>query len=370
MPFAPDGDSTVADSTVRWNDATLEERGRRGCTVQYARRPANDRPWRLRPAARLVATVLALASVAIGPARAGAGAGARADAAQTARAGVVVDLGNGTVRRVGITFSGSISGLDALRAAGFEPTVRAYGGLGGAVCGVQVDQTVLGCPTDGSCLTCAAPNYWVYFRAPAGSTSFGMSRVGAGATSVHDGDVEGWRWGHGSAPAYVGLDTFFPPTPTTTVPAPTVPTTTPVTTPVTTPGTTPPSTPTTTPTTAPDTVSTPPTTSSGDSGLGALATPSTNQPPSTNPTDPASAAAPDPGTPPPDGGIVPARVAAADPVTGRSAASGPQALASGPPVVRRADASGVAPFGVVLFVIAAAGFGGAIVVARRRRATL
>ena len=140
------------------------------------------------------------------------------------RGGVVVDLANGTVKTVPITFGGDVSGIEALQLAGFAPTVRGFGGLGGAVCALNVGGTQLGCPTDSSCLTCAAPKYWVYFRAAAGSSTFSISRAGAGATTVHDGDIEGWRWQSGNTPPpYVSISTLFPPTTTvapTTAPTP------------------------------------------------------------------------------------------------------------------------------------------------------
>ncbi len=143
-----------------------------------------------------------------------------ADATPTVanRAGVIVDQGNGTVRRVGITFTGTITGLAALQLAGFSPSVRSFGGVGGAVCALDIARVHYGCPTDASCLTCAAPDYWAYARAPAGTQTFVVSRVGGGATEVHDGDVEGWRWGTGATPAYVPLDRIFPPTTTSTSP--------------------------------------------------------------------------------------------------------------------------------------------------------
>ncbi len=143
----------------------------------------------------------------------------RSDAAGPNRGGIVVDLGNGTVKTVAITFGGSITGIEALQLGGFAPTVRSFGGLGGAVCALNVGGTQLGCPTDTSCLICAEPKYWVYFRAPAGSTGFSMSRGGAGATTMRDGDIDGWRWQSGSTPPpYVSIETLFPATTTTAAP--------------------------------------------------------------------------------------------------------------------------------------------------------
>lgn len=141
---------------------------------------------------RIVAAVLVgcaiTASVAT-PARAAAN-----------RAVVVIDTGSG-VRRVAIAFSlESISGIEALQLAGANPETIGYGGAGLAVCrlfgvGPAVSpQTCLGTPAD--------PRYWAYFRSPSGSSQFQYSGVGASATRIRDGDVEGWRFGTGQAPPY------------------------------------------------------------------------------------------------------------------------------------------------------------------------
>jgi hypothetical protein len=138
---------------------------------------------------------------------------APAAAAGASRARVIVDTGGQTVVR-DITFDGTITGLQALQLAGANPVVYSFNGQGGAVCrlyGVGRDAGP-GClgGADGD------PNYWAYFRAPAGSASFTYSRAGAGSVTVHDGDVEGWRWGTGAAPAWSAP----PPTTTTTAPPP------------------------------------------------------------------------------------------------------------------------------------------------------
>ena len=131
------------------------------------------------------------------------------------RAVVVADSGTGVIVR-GIEFEAdSISGIEALQLAGLAPVVQGFQGEGGAVCAVAG----VGCPSDGSCLTCDARGYyWAYHRAPAGSGGYAYSRVGAGATRVHDGDVEGWKWGTGSAPAYHSFESVFPPAPVTAAP--------------------------------------------------------------------------------------------------------------------------------------------------------
>jgi hypothetical protein len=139
-----------------------------------------------------------------------------AAAATPHRALVVVDTGSGTVQRV-VTFeSESITGLRALELAGANPAVYSFAGQGGAVCklfgvGRDVSPYCLG-GADGD------NRYWAYFRAAAGSTSFAYSRAGAGATQVRDGDVEGWRWGTGQAPAWSPVPP--PPGPPATAPPP------------------------------------------------------------------------------------------------------------------------------------------------------
>lgn len=127
------------------------------------------------------------------------------------RAVVVADSGTGLIVR-GIEFSSdSISGLEALQLAGLSPVLQSFNGEGGAVCALQG----VGCPSDDSCLTCDPRGYyWAYWRAPSGSSGYAYSRVGAGSTRVHDGDVEAWRWGTGSAPAYRSFASVYPPAPT------------------------------------------------------------------------------------------------------------------------------------------------------------
>lgn len=136
------------------------------------------------------------------------------------RAAVVVDLGD-EVRTARITFSGEITGIEALQLAGFDPVVRAYGGTGGAVCAI-CDH---GCPPDSTCLTCGGADYWAYFRAPAGTNSYAYSPAGAGATRVRDGDVEAWKWGRGNPPRFVSFADVWgePATTTTAAPPRTVP---------------------------------------------------------------------------------------------------------------------------------------------------
>ena len=130
------------------------------------------------------------------------------------RVAIVVDTGSGPVSRCVSFAEDSISGIEALSRAGLAPVVEGYSGVGGALCGLNG----VGCPADSSCLTCSAPNYWAYYRADNGASGFAYSSVGAGAIAVTDGDVEGWRWGTGAAPAYRSFGSICPlqPPPTTT----------------------------------------------------------------------------------------------------------------------------------------------------------
>jgi hypothetical protein len=126
---------------------------------------------------------------------------ARPHQAADHRAAVIIDTGAG-VKKICIHFAeASISGLEALQRANATPVVQTFGGIGGAVCAL----CGRGCPAGNTCLTCGAPNYWAYFRAPAGVSGFTYSRAGANSTSVHDGDVEGWRWGTGAPPGYIAV---------------------------------------------------------------------------------------------------------------------------------------------------------------------
>ena len=125
-----------------------------------------------------------------------AGLGATPARAGGSQAVVIIDTGSGSYTRV-ISFSGTISGFEALQLAGAGPETDAYSGQGIAICrlfGVGNDTGCLGSGSD--------TRYWAYFRAPAGSAGWRYSGAGAGATSVSDGDVEGWRFGAGNAPGF------------------------------------------------------------------------------------------------------------------------------------------------------------------------
>jgi len=132
------------------------------------------------------------------------------------RATVVVDTGSGPVWSACISFSGTISGIEALERAqdvitDLDPVYDQYGGLGKAVCKLRGVGTA---PPD--CLGKSASSWWL-------SINGQVTGKGASSISVKDGDVEGWRYGTGGTPraATEGTEAAAapPPTPTTKPPA-------------------------------------------------------------------------------------------------------------------------------------------------------
>lgn len=116
-------------------------------------------------------------------------------------AAVVIDTGT-EVRKVCIRFDADrISGTEALELAGAEPLYQEFGGMGSFVCQLCGWPDPVGeCPPAG--------DHWAYHRAPAGEPAFTAAPVGASSTTVGDGDVEGWRFGRGEAPALASFETI------------------------------------------------------------------------------------------------------------------------------------------------------------------
>ena len=109
-------------------------------------------------------------------------------------ADVVVQFGDGLVVTRRITFTGTISGLEALRRTGLALVEK-----NGAVCRIADTGCAAGqdcfcsCPLGGPCL------YWNYQRW--NGSAWVASQQGAAATSVANGAVEGWSWGRELPPA-------------------------------------------------------------------------------------------------------------------------------------------------------------------------
>jgi hypothetical protein len=117
-----------------------------------------------------------------------------ARAAGDATAVVVIDTGT-SVRAAVIHFDTAVTGIEALQLAGANPVTQIFSGQGGAVCkldGVGNEPQ--------SCLVGPDSQYWAYWLAHGGATSWSYSRGCACTVTVHDGDVEGWRYGLGDAP--------------------------------------------------------------------------------------------------------------------------------------------------------------------------
>ena len=264
-------------------------------------------------------TALTLGGLTAAPAR-----------AADSQAVVIVETPNGTYTRV-ISFGGAISGLDALRLAGANPVVAASDVPGAAVCqlfGVgnpaTDDDTCLGQSNGGV--------YWAYFRAPGGDGPWQYSNLGASASTVRDGDVEGWSFGMGSPPFQSFCDVVGCAPPPAPEPPPA-------------PG----------PAATPEGVAGPTGAASaggtaGDSGTAAAVD--------------GSATAETPAATTPDG-TTPATTARGATAAERSRAADRQAL--GRPTVAADEGSG-SPVGVLVAVGLVALIGGAAVVVRRRRA--
>ncbi|MBV8952084.1 MAG: hypothetical protein JOZ99_14495 [Actinobacteria bacterium] len=303
---------------------------------------SRNRPERRPGVVASAAALLVALVIATGAAGGGGGpAGPRAAGAAGAdhHAAVIVEA-NGTVVQRVVTFTAdSISGIDALQSAGFTPVLRGFSGLGAAVCAIDVPQhgPVVGCPSDNSCLTCAAPDYWAYFEAAAGTSTFQMSRAGASSTRVHDGGVEGWRWGTGDPPPYASVASLTPPAPQPSQGNPSSPVA--------------PSAGGRSPAVAP-----PPTSPSGSPpGL----TPSSTAPVTGPPGGAPAAGAP---------ATTPAGSSVAGAATSTSAAAVTPRVAASRTSRRGSGGGGGSPIGPVAFGVVAAALAGAIVLARRARA--
>jgi hypothetical protein len=236
---------------------------------------------------------------------------------------VVVETGSDRFETYISFTSEPVSGLEALQMAGMSPVYRSYGSNGLAVCAL----CGRGCPADGSCLTCDEPNYWAYWRDDAGGgEGFVYSGSGAGSIRVGDGDIEGWRWGTGAAPAW---EPFDPPQPTTTTTAP----------PPTTTSTTAAPPPTTTPTTARPPATSPPTSAGGDQGSPGPSTPL----PGSGATSPTSAPGPSSTSAPPSSGPSTSAPASSSTSPGggssTTASSGSATTGDGPAGVRAGSTS-------------------------------
>jgi hypothetical protein len=158
-----------------------------------------------------VVTAVAVSAIVVAPAAPAAGA------AQTT-AVVVIDTGAG-VRSALVEVGGGTSGLAALQKVA-AVTTYGFGGLGAAVCAIDG----VGNAAGPSCLIGPHGEYWAYFHVTGGSGAWAYSPAGAGSTTVHGGDVEGWRYGTGQKPgasaSFCDYTACAPPPADTTAPIP------------------------------------------------------------------------------------------------------------------------------------------------------
>jgi len=161
------------------------------------------------PAARaaMAATAAACATIAVMALPAAAGDVERVDAAafgqaapgeQTPRAGLVIQLGDGTVYESCVELGApEITGLELLQRSGLDVRYEIVGG-GAQVCSIGGH----GCAAPEPCwcqCQVVGPDckYWAYHTLEDGAWEY--ARVGATSRVVRHGDVDGWAWGAGTA---------------------------------------------------------------------------------------------------------------------------------------------------------------------------
>jgi hypothetical protein len=120
--------------------------------------------------------------------------GGRTDAgAVSHRAALVIEHSNGSLVERCVTFAAqAISGLQLIQLAQVEYRTQGFGEMGQAVCQLDFEpaQVPSGCFGNG-------PS-WEYYRETASGWS--LSGSGASASTVHDGDVDGWHYAAGPQP--------------------------------------------------------------------------------------------------------------------------------------------------------------------------
>jgi len=113
-------------------------------------------------------------------------------------AGLVVRHGDGRIVYAYVAFpEDAISGVELLRRSGISLVTIGFGGLGEGVCTIDGE----GCPAaDCRQRVCQGSGedapFWQYFRQRSPGDWVALS-LGASATKVRDGDIDGWSWtGH------------------------------------------------------------------------------------------------------------------------------------------------------------------------------
>lgn len=112
------------------------------------------------------------------------------------RAGLVVAHGDGSVITRCVAFAAeSISGAELLTQSGLDLSVEASS-MGATVC--RIDGEGCGFPEQSCFCECEGSPciYWSYWRLTDGEWRY--RNIGAGGSTVRNGEVDGWRWGLGT----------------------------------------------------------------------------------------------------------------------------------------------------------------------------
>jgi hypothetical protein len=120
---------------------------------------------------------------------------AQAGGEELNHAGLVIRHGDGRLIYAYVAFpEEAISGVELLRRSGISLVTIGFGGLGEGVCTIDGE----GCPaSDCRQRVCQGSGedtpFWQYFRQRTAGEWVPLS-LGASATKVRDGDVDGWSW--------------------------------------------------------------------------------------------------------------------------------------------------------------------------------
>ena len=110
-----------------------------------------------------------------------------APAQVNSQAYVAVETAENSIILSPVTFTESISGLEALLQTGLD-VVTQETSFGTAVCSIEG----VGCPAD-NCF-CSSTNFWNYLNWDWGQNQWVASAVGASATTLTNYAFDGWRW--------------------------------------------------------------------------------------------------------------------------------------------------------------------------------
>jgi len=128
----------------------------------------------------------------------------------SSQVGLVVQSGDGSTSTRCITFNEpEISRYDVLNRSGLDLVVSG-GALGLTICDIEGES---GCPAAECFCQCPPPGdpceFWHYWHLT--ENEWVTSPLGASSSVVHHGDVEGWSWGAGDAPALIAFEEICAP---------------------------------------------------------------------------------------------------------------------------------------------------------------